>query len=704
MGDDLRKEIEALSEAMVLADVSDLRALADIHTHFETIAALADKDGIEKIADAARVAPTLIESIIMAETDDPEGLLDTISRTIAAMQLIVIDGRPEEEVEFPSGLGPGDDTDAESADSSEESPDTKAPASVVDPTLVSEFVTEAMEHLDNAEMNLLELESNPGTEDALHAVFRAFHTIKGVAGFLALGDVQKVSHEAETLLDGARKGELELSGAAVDVTFESINLLKDMIRAIRNSLETGQPVEPEHRIDKTVGKITSVLSGAPPDDEDDAEEPQAGVVPQISPARIKATRVRESVKVDSDRLNRLVDSIGELVIAHTMLAGADEIRDPSLAGLARLVTRLSKITRELQTMGTSLRMIPIRGVFHKMSVLARDLARKCGKKINFATSGEETELDKSIIDRISDPLVHLVRNAIDHGIEDDISKRTAAGKSEAGTVELRAYHRGGDVYIEIEDDGRGIDRQAVLRKAVERGSVDEGERLTDWEIQHLVLSPGFTTAPQVTDISGRGVGMDVVRDNVEALRGHIEIRSEEGKGSMFTIRLPLTLAIIDGLVVRVGPERYIIPTTSVIRSMRLSEQKTDTLLDSAEMLVLDDGLVPLVELHSVFKIQGNGNSRDDRLVVMVEADGRRAGLVADRLIGTQQTVIKSLGEAFQLVMGISGGAIMPDGRVGLIVDVDALVDLAYANTAHHIHNRQTEATGFTGSEAGGAGQ
>jgi len=702
MGDDLRKEIEELSEAMVLANVSDFRALADIHTHFETIAALAEACDLDKLADAAKKAPALIESIILSETDNPDGLLDILSRTVVAMQRIVIDGHPEEDVEFPQEPGLDDDDDTSAEQSPGISTGNTCPAPSVDPALLGEFVVEAMEHLDSAEMSLLELESNPHIEEALQAVFRAFHTIKGVAGFLALGEVQRLSHEAETLLDSARKDELELSGPAIDVTFESINLLKDMIRAIRGSLETGQPLEPEPRIDRTVGRISSVLTGTPPDDEDDVRETKTQTIQLLSFEQSKGMRVKESIKVDSDRLNCLVDSIGELVIAQTMLAGTDEIRDPSMDHIARLVGRLGKITRELQTMGTSLRMVPIRAVFHKMSVLARDLARKCGKDINFVTSGEETELDKSIIDRISDPLVHLVRNAIDHGIESDASERIKAGKNEAGTIELRAFHRGGDVYIEIEDDGRGIDRQAVRQKAIERGIVAEGERLTDWDIQHLILSPGFTTAPQVTDISGRGVGMDVVRDTVDALHGHIEIRSEEGQGSTFTIRLPLTLAIIDGLVVRVGLERYIIPATSVVRSMRLSEQKTDTLLNSSEMLVLDDGLVPLVRLRTVYKIGSDDFSQVDQLVVMVEADGRRAGLVADRLIGTQQTVIKSLGAAFRFLIGISGGAIMPDGRVGLIVDVDGLVDLAYANAAYNIHGRQPEATGFCEPGAGGS--
>lgn len=713
MGDDLRKEIEALSEAMVLADVSDLRALADLHTHFENVGRLAENEGPAGIAEAVSRATDLIESIILEETDDPEAVLDIISRTVAVLQQVVLDDLPADKIDFPDELGLSNAKKSSDAEEHLDVSGTSCP--VVDPSLIGEFVTEAMEHLDSADINLLEIEGNPHAEEALHAVFRAFHTIKGVAGFLALDEIRKVSHEAETLLDSARKSELELRGPALDVTFESVRLLRDMVMAVRSSLETGQPLQPEPRVQNTAGKIKNVLAGDPApdlednisqdpaDDESTTSDKSNDTIATRLPVSInpRATRARESVKVPSNRLDRLVDTIGELVITQTMLAGTEEARDPGMGHLTRLVGRMSRITRELQTMGTSLRMVPIRSVFQKMSVLARDLARKSGKKINFVTSGEETELDKTIIDRISDPLIHLVRNAIDHGIESDPSERIKAGKSEAGTVELRAFHRGGDVYIEIEDDGRGIDRQAVLESAISKGIVDEGKRLSDWDIYHLVLSPGFSTAPQVTDISGRGVGMDVVRDSVEALRGHIEIRSEEGGGSIFTVRLPLTLAIIDGLVVRAGCEKYIVPTTSVIRSMRLSEQRTDSLLNSGEVLVLDDGLVPLIRLREIFNIVGDEPGKDNSLVVVVEADGRNAGLIADGLIGTQQTVIKSLGRAFRQVMGISGGAIMPDGKIGLILDVDSLVDLAYGKAAHKVQRRHSTARGFTGSEAGG---
>jgi two-component system chemotaxis sensor kinase CheA len=394
-------------------------------------------------------------------------------------------------------------------------------------------------------------------------------------------------------------------------------------------------------------------------------------------AQQHAIAVHEVVRVDAQRLDRIVDNIGELVIAVSMvrqsvLLGGDG------ADLGRQLGHLDKITRELQEMGTSLRMVPVRPVFQKMARLARDVAKKIGKQVEFVTFGDDTELDKAVVDRISDPLVHMVRNAIDHGLESDPVDRHKLGKAEVGRVELRAFHKAGNIHIEISDDGRGLDREAIRRKAIERGIIADSEILTDREIFALIFQPGFSTAKQVTDVSGRGVGMDVVKRNIEALRGRVEVQSEMGRGSCFSISLPLTLAIIDGMVIRVGQERYIVPTLSIVTSLRPEPASICTVLKRGEMLSFQDELIPLVRVHEIFDIPHG--DRDDRniIVVIIENEGRKTGLVIDELIGQQQIVIKSLGESLRGMPGITGGAIMPDGRVGLILDVGGLVKLSHA--------------------------
>ena len=380
--------------------------------------------------------------------------------------------------------------------------------------------------------------------------------------------------------------------------------------------------------------------------------------------------------MDAARLDLLVDTIGELVIAESMVIQSPEFQNVSSPQLARHLSLLDKITRELQEMGMSLRMVPLRSTFQKMARLVRDVAKKANKAVDFVMMGEDTELDKTVVDKISDPLVHMVRNAVDHGLEKDASTRVKAGKRPEGRVELRAFHRGGSIYIEIEDDGHGLDREAIVAKAIERGLMKEGDTLTDRETWNLIFLPGFSTAKKITDVSGRGVGMDVVRKNIEALRGQIEIQTEKGKGTIFSMRLPLTLAIIDGMVVRVGRERYILPTLSIVTSLRPQRSELNSVVGQSEMLSLQGGLFPLFRLSRLFKTPAALEDPTEGTVIIVEDEGKQTGLLVDEILGQQQIVIKSLGDMFKGVAGVAGGAIMPDGKVGLILDVGGLVKLA----------------------------
>lgn len=287
--------------------------------------------------------------------------------------------------------------------------------------------------------------------------------------------------------------------------------------------------------------------------------------------------------------------------------------------------------------------------------------------------GEDTELDKSVVDKMGDPLVHMVRNAVDHGLEANAADRTKAGKPETGRVELRAFHKGGSIFVEIEDDGQGLNRDLILAKAVERGIISDGEGMRDREVWNLIFEPGFSTAKEITEVSGRGVGLDVVRRNIAALRGNVEIRSTKGEGCVFSLRVPLTLAIIDGMVLRVGKEHYIMPTLSIVRSVRPQRDEIFTVAGRGEMLSLHDCLIPLIRLSRVLDTPGAVEDPTEGTVVVIDCDGSQVGLLADELLGQQQTVIKTLGSSMQDIPGISGGAIMPDGKVALILDPSGLV-------------------------------
>ncbi len=368
--------------------------------------------------------------------------------------------------------------------------------------------------------------------------------------------------------------------------------------------------------------------------------------------------------------------LGELVVAGSTVVQAPPLRDAAPADLAPDLGRLAKAIRELQELGNSLRMVPVRGTFQRMARMARDLARSLGKPIHFITSGEETELDKAMVDRVADPLIHMVRNAIDHGLEASAEDRRRAGKPEAGSVRLGAFHRGGRVHIEIEDDGRGIDLEGVAAKARENGLLPPGKALDERALLALIFAPGFSTAREVTAVSGRGVGLDVVKRNVESLRGQVEVRSRPGKGTVFTLKLPLTLAIIDGLVVSVGTRRFVIPTLSVVRSICPGKGDLSTALGRGEMVDLQDSTVALLRPAGLLGVRGASEDPTRGVVVLVAEGRRRAGLLVDSLAGREQIVIKSLGEDLDRIPGISGGALLPGGQLGLVLDVGGLLDLA----------------------------
>lgn len=586
--------------------------------------------------------------------------------------------------------------------------------------LLVDFVAEANEHLESAEAALLDLENTPNDNELLNQIFRAFHTMKGLAGFLDLSDIGSLAHSAENLLDLARKEHLNLVGDYVDAIFETIDMLKKMVSYVNEAIEQNSPLYAEEESQKLAEKLDQLCNsdsiqansavaeasdkGLSPElilpiedvDADSAadvlsEEEElsnthetASLPVELSPTvsdskitseskSIKTKVSNDKIKVSTSRLDYLVNTVGELVIAQLMLSEEINNNISSDNDLLRKISHQGKIVRELQELSMSMRMVPICDVFQKMNRLARDLSRKAGKDIAIEISGEETELDRTLVDKIADPLVHMVRNSVDHGIEIP-DERVTNGKSKTGTLSLRAFHQSGKIVIEVEDNGKGLDKKRILEKAVNSGLIEKEQELSDEEIFKLIFHPGFSTAQKITNISGRGVGMDVVKKNIESLRGKVFISSTAGRGTKFSIQLPLTLAIIDGQIIKIGQERYIIPINSISHSFRPLDDQVFSVCDKGEMVMVQDELYPLIRLYEVFGIEPQTTNPCDALIVLVEDNNKKYCLLIDELLDQQQVVIKNLGDQIDQ-KGFTGGAIMGDGKVSLILDIPGLIEL-----------------------------
>jgi two-component system chemotaxis sensor kinase CheA len=542
--------------------------------------------------------------------------------------------------------------------------------------VLNDFYGESVEHLQHIEAALLALEHQPDEPEALNSIFRAFHTIKGNAGFLGLGPMHRLAHEVESLLDKARTHKLKLDSRIITEILGSRDALQALTQQVGTALETGKLPE---RVVPTGGLIASLRRLAESGPERAVADSKPGLgTPAPAPGAESGcpAPAGQTVRVATEKLDSLMDVVGELVVVQSQLSETARGLAGTVPQLARAVAQVSRITKELQNTAMSLRMIPIKPTFQKMERLARDLAREFGKKVSFTTTGEETELDRTMVEQIGDPLVHMVRNALDHGIEGP-AERISHGKPETGTVNLRAFYQGNHVILELQDDGRGLAPEKILTKARSLHLAPEDADLTKEEIFALIFLPGFSTAEKVTAVSGRGVGMDVVRRNIEnKLRGKIEISSEAGRGSLFSIKLPLTLAIIDGLIVRVGGDRFILPSTSVQMALRPTRESVLSLHGNREMLDVRGRMIPLHRLHRRFGIPAAAMEPWDGIVLILESSGRFCALLVDEMVSKQEVVIKSLGAFMQDLPGVSGGAILGDGNIALILDPGALLHAA----------------------------
>jgi len=572
-----------------------------------------------------------------------------------------------------------------------------------DLTLLRDFIAESREGITGAEAALLELEANPEDIEAVNTVFRAFHTVKGTAAFMGLDCLADFAHHAESLLSRVRDRELPYTQAVASLSLRSSDVLAEFLDAVEQSVQSQEPITlPADYaalmhdllnvdavlagIDTYAALAVAVAAESQSAPTRSAGTPSAAAVSSTTPSAVESPRSGAvsrpaakseadlSVRVRTDRLDRLIDMVGELVIAQSMIAADPAVTAVGQHELVKKVSQAGKIMRELQELSMSMRMVPLKSTFQKLTRLVRDVALKAGKVVELVTDGEETELDRNMVDAIADPLVHMVRNAVDHGVESP-ADREKVGKARAGRVQLAAFQQGGSVIVELRDDGRGLNRDRILAKAIEKGLVSPNHSLTDSEINALIFAPGFSTAEQITDISGRGVGMDVVRRNIESIRGRIDIQSVLGKGTTFQIRLPLTLAVTDGMLVRVGDERYIVPLTSISLSFRPEPGMLSTIPPRGEVVMLRGEVLQVVRLHEMFGIAGAVTNPSEAILMIIGDGEHRVALLVDQLLGQQQVVAKTLGDGVGEIPGISGGAILSDGRVGLIIDVTRMTSL-----------------------------
>lgn len=639
-----------------------------------------DEKSLGQLRDLAEWLPAAVDRV---KAGEPAGGPDAIPRPVNA---------PALQSDGATDAGPRDELMALNLEANRE--------------LLTEFHAETVDHLQQIEAALLALDQEPGNAEALNAIFRSFHTIKGNAGFLGLGPMQSLAHEVESLLDLARNHQLRLTAPIITEILRSRDALQVLTQQVSTALEKGRlpdQIIPVGNLIQAVKRLAApgdapvaltALTAAEPvmnfsEPPARAARPEiAPVVPLAPPAAAiappgKAAAPTASgrpassatVRVNTAKLDSLMDVVGELVIVQSQLVESSRLNHGAGSTLQRNVAQLARITKELQSTAMALRMIPIKPTFQKMERLARDLARDFGKKVTFTTSGEDTELDRTVVEEIGDPLVHMVRNALDHGLESS-ADRFAAGKPETGELHLRAFHQGSNIVIELHDDGRGIDPERISAKAVEKGLVAPGTPLARDEILALLFAPGFSTAAKVTAVSGRGVGLDVVKRNIEKLRGKIEIASEVGRGSTFKIKLPLTMAIIDGLVVRVGEDRFILPSTAVQMALRPAREAVSTVQGRGELLDLRGRFVPIHRLHRRFGIAGDAANPWDGIVVIVETAGRISALLVDEMVSKQEVVIKNLGAFMQNLPGVAGGAILGDGNIALILDPGSLLNAA----------------------------
>jgi two-component system chemotaxis sensor kinase CheA len=586
-----------------------------------------------------------------------------------------------------------------------------------DQELLEGFLAETTELLEKMDDDLIALEKTPDDMELMNSIFRSIHTVKGASSFLGFELLVTITHKTEDVLNRLRKGELQVGPDIMDVILEAADHVKLLVSDIRN----GEIIERDlgEIINNLIPYISgnlqeaTVLSETPQDKaldetehtaEPSDSELEAAVetlpvaiaapvhptmpAPANRPAAQKPATARNedvsdntTVRIDVKRLDDLMNQVGEMVLERnrTLQMNLDYQSRENMTNFgeefSKLAKRIDFVTSELQMQVLKIRMIPVEKVFKKFPRIVRNMSRDLGKEVNLEIIGEETELDRSVVDEIGDPLIHLIRNALDHGLEMP-EARVAIGKPRIGNVVLSATHEGNQIIISIKDDGNGIDPEKLSRKAIDKGLVTEEQvaAMSQKEILDLIFLPGFSTKEKATDLSGRGVGMDVVRTNIRKLNGLIEIRSEVGRGSEFILKLPLTLAIIQSLLVEVENEVYSIPLAAVLETLKV-ETSSFHQIGGQEVLKLRDSVLPLIRMQRVFGVAEKETSSPQSYIVVIGVAEKRMGLIVSRLLGQQEVAIKSLGKYLTKAPGIAGSTILGDGRVALIIDPAGIIEM-----------------------------
>ncbi|MGD0339823.1 MAG: chemotaxis protein CheA [Bacteroidota bacterium] len=561
--------------------------------------------------------------------------------------------------------------------------------------IVESFIIETREIIEGLDQDLLELERGSTNPDLLNRIFRAAHTVKGTSGFLGFDQMSELTHKFEEVLNKLRKNELQITPELIDGSFCAFDTMKVLLQKIQSNdmtpinlndvlkkldalsehqtAKSAQPVtdsQEEYTPPKALTDITANLKS-------DNQEEEI-----LQPTATKTDRTSDTtIRVDVQRLDNLMNLVGELVLGRNRLAqisfliGSEHENEELSKELVETSSQIDFITTELQSAIMKTRMVPIGRVFNKFPRLIRDLAHDANKEIDLVITGEETELDKSIIEEINDPLIHILRNSVDHAIESPV-ERQSLGKSRRGTIWLKAEHEGNHIVINIEDDGRGMDPEVLKAKAIEKGLLTEAEGavMTGRDAFNLIFLPGFSTATKVTNISGRGVGMDVVRTNITRLNGLIDVESDVGIGTKIVIKLPLTLAIIQSLLVQVKQEIFVIPLSSVIEVVRITTDEIDT-INGKEVIRIRNAVLPLVRIDNIFHVPGEARKNNRLYVVVIGLAETRVGIAVDSLLGQKEVVIKSLGGYLGNIEGIAGSTILGDGTVKMIIDIGELIKL-----------------------------
>lgn len=593
--------------------------------------------------------------------------------------------------------------------------------------IIGDFIAESSESLESLDQKFMDLEKNPADTKLLNDIFRSVHTIKGAAGFLGFQQMVEVSHVTEDILNKLRKSEMSVDASIMDAILQAVDLIKVLLNNIREKngrqedigpvldllggviqgaaapevqvvsqavaqavldMEPAAPVvepvvidniiPPAEAVPATPAPVMQAPQTAAVRSETEAQQPR----PQTPKADESASSKdkEQSIRVDLDRLDAVLNLAGELVLSRNRLVRLGgklsewDSENQMISQLDEAISQLGLVTTDIQLAVMKMRMQPVAKVFNKFPRMVRDLARQTGKEVELRISGEETELDKTVIEEIGDPLVHLVRNSIDHAMEDPMD-RVVAGKPRCGTIMLNAYQEGRHIVVSVSDDGKGIDHEKIRKSAVEKGliSADEADRMSVKDALNLIFIPGFSTAKQVSNISGRGVGMDVVKTNISKINGIISIDSEVGRGTTILFRLPLTLAIIQALTVEANGELFGIPLSTVIENIRVTGDEIKT-IEGKEVIHIRGKVYPVIRLGSLVSDSGNKGSAQWKYIVILGIGEKQVGILVDRLHGQEEIVLKSMGEYLRGTEGISGACINGDGNVILVLDVAGLVE------------------------------